>query len=103
MTPAVCSCKAEAATIAATRRSILWRSPSRHEDRVGEEPERADDGVFVGEGALSERIPAETQPDDERITIKGGRERGLVVHKLLEEVLSGETGEPASRKTRRLE
>jgi ATP-dependent exoDNAse (exonuclease V) beta subunit len=49
--------------------------------------------VFVGEGALSESIPAETQRDDERSAVKGGRERGLVVHKLLEEVLTGETGE----------
>ena len=49
--------------------------------------------MFVGEGALSESIPSEIQRDDERIAVKGGRERGLVVHKLLEEVLTGETGE----------
>jgi exodeoxyribonuclease-5 len=51
--------------------------------------------VFVGEGALSESIPIETQREDERIAVKGGRERGLVVHKLLEEVLTRETGEDA--------
>jgi exodeoxyribonuclease-5 len=49
--------------------------------------------VFVGEGLLSESIPAVTPRDDERIAVQGGRERGLVVHKLLEEVLTGETGE----------
>ena len=79
--------------IAATRRSIVWRSPSRHDGPAGEEPGLSDEGVFVGEGALSESIPAKTQRDDERIAVKGGRERGLVVHKLLEEVLTGETGE----------
>jgi ATP-dependent helicase/nuclease subunit A len=52
--------------------------------------------VFVGEGALSESIPTETQREDERSAVKGGRERGLVVHKLLEEVLTGETEEGAN-------
>ena len=49
--------------------------------------------MFVGEGALSDTIPAPTPRDDERIAVQGGRERGLVVHKLLEEVLTGETVE----------
>ena len=87
--------EAEATVIAETRRSIVWRSPSRHDGPAGEEPGLSDEGVFVGEGAYSESIPAETQRDDERITIKGGRERGLVIHKLLEEVLTGETKESA--------
>ncbi len=89
--------EAEAAVIAATRRPIVWRSPSRHDGPAGEEPGLSDEGgsVFVGEGALSESIPIETQREDERITVKGGRERGLVVHKLLEEVLTRETGEDA--------
>ena len=42
---------------------------------------------------VERKYPSETQREDERITVKGGRERGLVVHKLLEEVLTGETGE----------
>jgi hypothetical protein len=49
--------------------------------------------MFVGEGALSECIPTETQRDDERVAVRGGRARGRVVHKLLEEVLTGEIGE----------
>jgi exodeoxyribonuclease-5 len=85
--------EAETAVIAATHRSIVWRSPSRHDRLAGEEPGLSDEGVFIGEGAFSESIPAETQRDDERSGVKGGRERGLVVHKLLEEVLTGETGE----------
>ena len=88
--------EAEAAVIAATRHSIVWQSPSRHDGRAGEEPGLSDEGVFVGEGALSESIPAETQRDDERIAVKGGRERGLVVHKLLEEVLTRVSATPCS-------
>jgi ATP-dependent exoDNAse (exonuclease V) beta subunit len=87
--------EAEAAVIAATRRSIVWRSPSRHDGPAGEESGLSDEGVFVGEGAFSESIPAERQRDDECIPVQGGRERGLVVHKLLEEVLTGETEEGA--------
>ena len=85
--------EAEAALIAATRRSIVWQSPSRHDGPAGEEPGQSEEGVFVGEGALSESIPTETKREDERSAVKGGRERGLVIHKLLEEVLTGETGE----------
>ena len=37
------------------------------------------------------------QPDDEAVrpNVQGGRERGLILHKLLEEVLSGETPDDA--------
>jgi exodeoxyribonuclease-5 len=83
--------EAEAAVIAATRRSIVWRSPSRHEGGGGGDSDASEEGVFVGEDALSGSIPTEAQHDDENIVIKGGRERGLVIHKLLEEVLTGET------------
>jgi exodeoxyribonuclease-5 len=88
--------EAEAAVIAASRRSIVWQSPSRHDGSTDEAPGLSDEGVFVGEGALSESIPTETQREDERIAVKGGRERGLVVHKLLEEVLTGEMEEDLS-------
>ena len=83
--------EAEAAVIAGTRRSIVWQSPSRHEGPAGAESGLSDEGVFVGEGAFSENIPATTQRHDERLLVQGGRERGLVIHKLLEEVLTGET------------
>lgn len=85
----------EATVIAGTRHSIVWRSPSRHDGPAGEEAGVSDEAVFVGAGAYNESIPPETRRDDERITIKGGRERGLVIHKLLEEVLTGETKEKA--------
>jgi len=84
---------AEAAIIAATRRSVVWRSPSRRDGPVGKEPVLLDESGFVFEGELSESVPVEPQRDEERSEIKGSRERGLVVHKLLEEVLTGETDE----------
>jgi ATP-dependent exoDNAse (exonuclease V) beta subunit len=87
--------EAEAAVIAATRRSITWRSPSRHDGPVAEQPGPPDGGAFVGEGTFGESTPTETPRDEERIAVKGGRERGIVLHKLLEEVLTGETSEHA--------
>jgi|GEM_PF-197182 len=83
--------EAEAAVVAGTRRTIVWRSPSLHEGPAGEESGPSEEDVFVGEGAFSENIPATTQRHEERLLIQGGRERGLMIHKLLEEVLTGET------------
>jgi ATP-dependent exoDNAse (exonuclease V) beta subunit len=85
----------EAAAIAATRRSIVWRSPSRHEmpPDVVPAPDRQE--IFADASALSEQLPLE--PDNAAVAgaIRGSRERGLVVHKLLEEVLTGETADNA--------
>jgi exodeoxyribonuclease-5 len=49
------------------------------------------DEIFADAMALSEQLPPE--PDNAAVAgaIRGSRERGLVVHKLLEEVLTGET------------
>jgi ATP-dependent exoDNAse (exonuclease V) beta subunit len=77
----------EAAIIASSERKLVWHQPSRHEG-----PEAAvtnADVVFAGLEALAEQIPvAETD-----MAVQGGRERGVVLHKLMEEVLTGETGE----------
>ena len=80
--------RSEAAIIAATRRSIVWRSPSRHEMPTDAPPPDRDD-IFADAVALSEQLPFE--PDNAASPVGGGRERGLIVHKLLEEVLTGET------------
>ena len=77
----------EAAAIAASERHILWRQPSRHEEPAI--PADTTDEVFVGARALQECLPA---ADTERV-VRGGRERGLVLHKLIEEVLTGESTE----------
>ena len=85
----------EATTIAAARRSIVWHSPSRHEMPHDGAPSLEHDEIFTDAAALSEQLPL--QPDNAAVAgaIRGGRERGLVVHKLLEEVLTGETPDHA--------
>lgn len=71
----------EAAAIIACERRISWHQPSRHEGSptlVEEAP------VFASAEAVTDWQPATD-------AVQGGRERGLVLHKLLEEVLTGET------------
>jgi ATP-dependent exoDNAse (exonuclease V) beta subunit len=86
--------RSEAAAIAATRRSIVWRSPSRHEMPPGAALPPGRDEIFADAVALSEQLPFE--PDTAVANaVRGSRERGLVVHKLLEEVLTGETADHA--------
>ena len=76
----------EAAAIADNMREIAWRRPSRHEDaaRVDEEDSPA---VFAGEEEAIEAIdePAGGGPDHTAL------KRGLILHKLMEEALTGET------------
>jgi ATP-dependent exoDNAse (exonuclease V) beta subunit len=81
----------EAAIIAGCRRSIVWQTPSRHEMPHGlaRPAERAE--IYADAAALSESLPLESDAAAVPATIRGGRERGLIVHKLLEEVLTGET------------
>ena len=54
------------------------------------------DEIFADSVALSEQLPL--APDNAAVAgaIRGSRERGLVVHKLLEEVLTGETADRAA-------
>jgi ATP-dependent exoDNAse (exonuclease V) beta subunit len=85
--------KAEAATIAATRRAIIWRSPSRHEGLAGAYPILPEEEIYIETAGLGEHLPVDSDPAAPSGTIQGSRERGLVLHKLLEEVLTGETTE----------
>ncbi len=85
--------RSEAATIAATRRSIVWRSPSRHEMPPGAAPPLDRDEIFADSAALLEQLPVEPDTAAVASAIRGSRERGLVVHKLIEEVLTGETAD----------
>lgn len=77
----------EAATIAAAERRISWHQPSLHEQPLV--PIEARDEVFEGDESLLVSMPE----SNEEMTIQGGRERGLVLHKLMEEVLTGETAD----------
>ena len=75
---------AEAAVIAGLGRRIVWRAPSRDEGEHGpvlreETPTILDTD---GDGAPT---------DNAGLAVQGGRERGVILHKLMEEVLLGET------------
>lgn len=76
---------AEAAAILEKRQRLVWLAPSRDESHTGPvlTPETVEIWAAGNDG----------QPDDEgpALSIQGGRERGLILHKLLEEVLTGET------------
>lgn len=78
----------EAARVAAGRK-LVWRAPSRGEaSEAMAGSSAAEPGLFVdADGPV---VP------DLSITIQGGRERGIILHKLLEEVLTGETDETAA-------
>jgi exodeoxyribonuclease-5 len=88
----------EAEVIAAAHTPLKWRAPSR------------DEGLPVT-GAQTEAPPIVMQNDDDEAaaddlpsSVQGGRQRGLVIHKMLEEVLNGETlDEPKSLETRAAE
>ena len=83
----------EAEAIAASQRRIVWHQPSRAE--AEEAPANGDESTIGEEG------PSLLATDGEGTwlegpaapSIQGGRERGLILHKLFEEVLTGETAE----------
>ena len=78
---------AEAAAIAERQHSIIWRAPSRDEDTALPvlREEMPTIHATDGDGAPADGTGA--------VTIQGGRERGIILHKLIEEVLTGETAE----------
>ncbi len=78
---------AEAAAIAERTPRIVWRVPSRDEDTA--QPVLREEAPTIlatdGDGAPADGTAL--------ATIQGGRERGMILHKLIEEVLTGETAE----------
>ena len=78
---------AEAAAIAERQHSIVWRAPSRDEDTA--QPVLREEAPTIlatdGDGAPADGAAA--------AAIQGGRERGTILHMLIEEVLTGETAE----------
>lgn len=86
---------AEAAAIAERHRRLTWLAPSRDESSAGP--------VLTPEAVEIWAARDERQPDDEaeRPSIQGGRERGLILHKLFEEVLTGETAQDSAALTDR--
>lgn len=78
----------EAAAIAALKTEIVWTAPSRDENPTG--PLVQEETAMVMVASLSGPAHDFGLPTP---AVQGGRERGLVLHKLLEEVLTGETAE----------
>ena len=78
---------AEAAAIMKRKRSIVWLTPIRDESATGPvlQAELPEIVVTDADGAAADSSAA--------AMIQGGRERGLILHKLIEEVLTGETAE----------
>ena len=81
---------AEAAQIVSQQPHLTWLAPSRNEDGSGP-------AVTVEEAALWTDANDE-QPQDlgHEIGIQGSRERGLILHRLMEEVLTGEINDELS-------
>ena len=78
---------AEAAAIAARQHSIVWRTPSRDEGTAQPVLREEEPTILATDG---DGAPADGAAS---ATIQGGRERGTILHKLIEEVLTGETAE----------
>jgi len=80
----------ETARIAALRKNIVWKSPSKHEDKIVAE-----------EDFDSEKSDAFDETFADGKAVRGSRERGIVLHKMMEEVLTGETSDvPAALEAR---
>lgn len=81
--------------IAERQRHLVWLAPSRDEDAASPVARTEDPEIVVSAD--------DTEPFEGGlpIAIQGGRERGLIIHKLFEEVLTGETDEDADSLTER--
>lgn len=77
----------EAGAIAERQTHLTWLAPSRDEAATGSVLQKEEPDIWAG----SADAPA---PDAEaRASVQGGRERGLILHKLMEEILTGECDE----------
>lgn len=76
----------EARIVAGSARPLRWRAPSRDEGETLP-------AMVEETAALRIANPGQPAPTGAASTVQGGRERGLVMHKLFEEVLNGETGD----------
>ncbi len=86
---------AEAEAIAAAQPRLTWLAPSRDENAAGIVLREEEAALWMGS--------ADDQPPElEAVAlVQGGRERGLILHKLMEEVLTGETPEAEGALTER--
>lgn len=78
---------AEAEAIAAAQTRLSWLAPSRDENAAGIVLREEEPALWAGS---TDYQPLEREAS---ALVQGGRERGLILHKLMEEVLTGETPE----------
>lgn len=86
---------AEAETIAAGQTRLTWLAPSRDESTAGRVLREEEPSLWTGS---ANDLPPELETTAQ---VQGGRERGLILHKLMEEVLTGETDEAEATLTDR--
>ncbi len=86
---------AEAEAIAAAQTRLTWLAPSRDENAAGTVLREEEAALWTGS--------ADDQPPEleAAVLVVGGRERGLILHKLMEEVLTGEILEAEAALTER--
>ena len=77
----------EAATVTDRQRRITWLAPSRDEGTDAPALDVQPLRIFATD------TDDEAEEAGDTYTIRGGRERGVILHKLIEEVLTGETPE----------
>jgi ATP-dependent exoDNAse (exonuclease V) beta subunit len=75
---------AEAETIATGQTRLTWLAPSRDENTAGTVLLEEEAAIWAGSADEQNELEA-------AVPVQGGRERGLILHKLMEEVLTGET------------
>ena len=73
----------EAQQIADAQTQLRWQSPSQHDGEATGPGSQPDDLGLVVQNEGGDLPPA-------RLAVRGGRERGAIIHKLIEEVLTGE-------------
>ena len=86
---------AEASRIYDQQKHLEWMTPSRREEELLEDTTEGPE-VLSGDEDVSTFLAAESK-------IRGSQDRGLVIHKLLEEVLSGEVAGDVESLTARAE
>jgi len=86
---------AEAEAIATAQTRLTWLAPSRDENAAGTVLREEETALWTGS--------ADDQPPEleAAVLVQGGRERGLILHKLMEEVLTGEIPEAEAALTER--
>jgi ATP-dependent exoDNAse (exonuclease V) beta subunit len=88
---------AEARAIVDRQVRLTWLAPSRDESATGTALQEEEADIWTGS---EDAPPAEL---DAPAPVQGGRDRGLILHKLMEEVLTGETDEALSALVTRAE